>query len=140
MRRDLFHYDLPPELIAQRPLPVRRDARLLTLDGTSGAIADRQVADLATLLERGDLLVFNDTRVINARLFGTKQTGGRVELLIERVSNSTEVLAQIRSNKPLKPGSVLTVGDQYRSKLVGRDHDLYRLTVEPHVDVNDVAR
>ncbi len=138
MRRDLFHYDLPPELIAQRPLPVRRDARLLTLDGTSGAIADRQVADLATLLERGDLLVFNDTRVINARLFGTKQTGGRVELLIERVSNSTEVLAQIRSNKPLKPGSVLTVGDQYRFKLVGRDHDLYRLTVEPHVDVNDV--
>ena len=140
MQRDLFHYDLPQELIAQQPPPQRRDARLLTLDGASGALADRRVPDIAALVEPGDLLVFNDTRVIRARLFGTKPTGGRVELLIERVLNATEVLAHIRSSRSPRLGTVLTIGGRYRFKLVGRDGDLYRLMSNSNADVGEMMR
>jgi S-adenosylmethionine:tRNA ribosyltransferase-isomerase len=127
VRRDLFHYDLPAELIAQRP-PLRRcDARLLTLDAAAGAIADRRFPDIVTLVDPGDLLVFNDTRVIPARLFGVKQTGGRVELLVERVLDGDEILAHIRSSKSPKIGSVLTIGDEYRFRVVGKEGDLFRL-------------
>ena len=85
MNLDDFHYDLPPELIAQTPSPERSDARLLVVGGADGTLADRRITDIVDLIEPGDLLVFNDTKVLAARLFGHKDTGGRVELLIERV-------------------------------------------------------
>ncbi len=107
MQRTDFHYDLPVELIAQRPLATRTAARLLTLDGVSGVLADRQIIDLVGLVRPGDLLVFNDTQVVPARLYARKSTGGQVELLIERLLDSGRALAHIRASKAPKPGSWL---------------------------------
>ena len=104
MRRADFHYELPPELIAQAPLPERSASRLLTLDGASGALADRQFADLPELLGPNDLLVFNDTRVVAARLFGAKPSGGRVEIFLERVVGIDLAWAQLRASKAIRPG------------------------------------
>jgi S-adenosylmethionine:tRNA ribosyltransferase-isomerase len=103
VRRTDFSYELPEELIAQQPLAERSASRLLTLDGASGAIADRQMLDLPGLLQPGDLLVFNDTRVIPARLFALKDTGGRVELLLERPLDGVTALVHARASKPLRP-------------------------------------
>jgi S-adenosylmethionine:tRNA ribosyltransferase-isomerase len=109
VKRSDFHYDLPGELIAQRPLPRRSDSRLLHLARQGGAIADRAFRDLPALLQSGDLLVFNDTRVIPARLFGRKESGGRVELLLERLLGERECLAQLRVSKPLRPGGAIVL-------------------------------
>jgi len=107
VRRSDFNYELPEELIAQQPLAERSASRLLTLDGSSGALADRLMRDLPQLVEPGDLLVFNDTRVIPARLFVLKDSGGKVELLLERPLDAANALVHARSSKPLKPGSSL---------------------------------
>ncbi|HEU4589955.1 MAG TPA: tRNA preQ1(34) S-adenosylmethionine ribosyltransferase-isomerase QueA [Steroidobacteraceae bacterium] len=107
MRRTDFTYELPEELIAQQPLGERSASRLLTLDGASGTLADRHVRDLPELLDPGDLLVFNDTRVIPARLFAVKDTGGRVELLLERPVGALSALVHARASKPLRPGMLL---------------------------------
>ena len=103
MRRTDFHYELPESLIAQQPLAERSASRLLTLAGASGALADRQFRDLPQLVEPGDLLVFNDTRVIPARLYALKDSGGRVELLLERPLEGALALVHARASKPLKP-------------------------------------
>ena len=95
MRRQDFSYDLPEELIAQVPLAERSASRMLVLDGPSGALSDRAVRDLPGLLQRGDLLVLNDTRVVAARLVGVKPSGGRVEILLERDLAGYEALAQL---------------------------------------------
>jgi S-adenosylmethionine:tRNA ribosyltransferase-isomerase len=107
VRRTDFNYSLPEELIAQQPLAERSASRLLTLDGATGAIADRRIRDLPELLAPGDLLVFNDTRVIPARLFAVKQTGGRVELLLERPLDAMSALVHARASKPLRPAMLL---------------------------------
>lgn len=120
-----FDYDLPTELIAQLPLERRTDSRLLHLDGASGALRDLQFRDLPSLLASGDLLVFNDTRVIPARMFGRKPTGGRVELLIERIEQPYQALAHIRASKSPKPGSEILVGDNWRIRVLGRQGDLF---------------
>jgi S-adenosylmethionine:tRNA ribosyltransferase-isomerase len=103
VRRTDFTYELPEALIAQQPLAERSASRLLTLDGASGGIADRLIRDLPELLQPGDLLVFNDTRVIPARLFALKETGGRVELLLERPLDAMSALVHARASKPLRP-------------------------------------
>jgi len=103
VRRTDFSYELPEELIAQEPLAERSASRLLTLDGASGALADRQMRDLPELIEPGDLLVFNDTRVIPARLFALKDSGGKVELLLERPLDGVLALVHARASKPLRP-------------------------------------
>lgn len=108
MRRTDFHYDLPEYLIAQAPLAERSASRLLTLDGASGALADRAFRDLPALIRPGDLLVFNDTRVIPARLFAVKESGGKVELLLERPQAGAQALVHARASKALRPGMVLT--------------------------------
>lgn len=100
-----FHYDLPEELIARYPLPNRTSSRLLCLDKDSGALAHRVFTELPTLLKPSDLLVFNNTRVIPARLFGHKATGGKVEILIERILDKHRALAQIKTSKKSKLGS-----------------------------------
>lgn len=107
MRRTDFHYDLPEELIAQAPLAERSASRLLTLDGATGALADRQFRDLPTFIRPGDLLVFNDTRVIPARLFAVKESGGKVELLLERPLSGVTALVHARASKPLRPAMPL---------------------------------
>jgi S-adenosylmethionine:tRNA ribosyltransferase-isomerase len=107
VRRTDFHYELPEDLIAQQPLAERSASRLLTLDGATGAVADRRILDLPALVEPGDLLVFNDTRVIPARLFALKDTGGKVELLLERPLDGRSALVHARASKALKPAMLL---------------------------------
>ncbi len=123
MRRQDFYYDLPEELIAQRPLPERRAARLLAVDIGRAALADRVIANLPELVRAGDLLVMNDTRVIPARLYGTKDTGGRVELLLERIVSNTQALAHIRASKAPKPGSQVFIEGQVPWRVVAKQAD-----------------
>ena len=108
MRLSDFDYDLPDELIARYPAPERRSSRLLEVGVT---LRDRHFADLPGLLRAGDLLVFNDTRVIRARLRAAKSTGGRVEVLVERVGDSGRVLAQVRASKAPRAGARLCFDD-----------------------------
>lgn len=126
MRLSDFRYDLPPELIAQYPTERRGDSRLLYLDGCDGRLEDRSFADLPQLLRPGDLLVFNDTRVIPARMFGHKQSGGRVEILIERLLAPDRALAQVRASKAPRPGGVIRVGTA-ELVVVRRQEDLFEL-------------
>lgn len=134
MRRSDFHYELPPELIAQRPLERRSDSRLLCLDGVSGVCADRRFADIVELVRPGDLLVFNDTRVIPARLTARKTTGGAAEILVERLLTGGEVLAHVRTSKSPKAGSALEIEGGGRASVLGREADLFRL----RFDTDDV--
>lgn len=125
-----FDFFLPPELIAQFPAERRRESRLLHVDGVTGALADHMFADLPQLLRRGDVLVLNDTRVIKARLFATKETGGRVEVLIERVLDSHHALALMRASHAPRPGSFLRVGDDSGLLVEEREGDLYRVHLQ----------
>ncbi len=119
-----FDYELPKELIAQYPPARRRDSRLLVV---GESLADRQFTDLPALLHAGDLLVFNDTRVIRARLLGQKQTGGRVEILVERILSETEMLAQLRASKTPKPGALLELAGDCEATIIDRERDMFRL-------------
>ncbi|MEJ2533812.1 MAG: tRNA preQ1(34) S-adenosylmethionine ribosyltransferase-isomerase QueA [Halioglobus sp.] len=137
MKRTDFAYDLPPELIAQHPLPERSASRLLCLEGASGAVSHHRFAELPGLLQPEDLLVFNDTRVIPARLWGRKASGGRVEILVERVTGTHTALAHIRSSKSPKPGTVIHLAASqegeprpYRLAVTGREEDLFCLSSE----------
>jgi S-adenosylmethionine:tRNA ribosyltransferase-isomerase len=103
-----YDYELPDDLIAQAPLAERSASRLLVLEGTTGALCDRVVRELPDLLESGDLLVMNDTRVIAARLLGVKPTGGRVEILLERELEGDEALVQLSASKAIQPGLVIS--------------------------------
>jgi len=123
-----FDYQLPPELIAQQPSEQRSGSRLLQLDGNSGELVDAMFADLPKLLRPGDLLVFNNTRVMPARLYGRKESGGRVEILIERVIDGDRALAHIRASKSPKPGSSLRVGDT-ELHMLARHDTLFELEI-----------
>ncbi|MEZ5570262.1 MAG: tRNA preQ1(34) S-adenosylmethionine ribosyltransferase-isomerase QueA [Halioglobus sp.] len=105
MKRTDFSYSLPPDLIAQHPLPDRSDSRLLVLNGDSGAMQHLGFSNLPGLLKAGDLLVFNDTRVIPARLYGRKESGGKVEILIERLTGTHTALAHMRASKSVRAGT-----------------------------------
>jgi S-adenosylmethionine:tRNA ribosyltransferase-isomerase len=129
MRLSDFHYDLPADQIAQYPPARRGDSRLLVLDGRSGRIEDRQFRDLPSYLRSGDLLVFNDTRVIPARLHGVKDSGGRAEILIERLLGPARALAHVRASKRPRPGREIRIGDG-ALRVVGRQGDLYELELE----------
>jgi len=132
-----FAYDLPPELIAQAPLPERSAGRMLVLDRGTAAIADRRVRDLPGFLTPGDLLVLNDTRVIAARVFGTKPSGGRVELLLERPVGECEALVQLRASKPARDGlEISTPGGSVQ--VLAREDDLWRVRLPaPALDFFD---
>ncbi|MFP5403585.1 MAG: tRNA preQ1(34) S-adenosylmethionine ribosyltransferase-isomerase QueA [Gammaproteobacteria bacterium] len=137
MRVADFDFDLPPELIAQFPAAERGASRLLHVDA-AGDLHDRLFRDLPTLLRPDDLLVMNDTRVIKARLFGTKDSGGKVELLIERVTDEHEALAFIRASHAPKPGSTVHLDDTVALDVLDRQGDLTRLRFpEPVLDVLD---
>ena len=121
MKKSDFHYELPEELIAQAPLPERSASRLLLVPPGEGVFADLGVRDLPSLLQPGDLLVFNDTRVIPARLFGNKATGGRVEILIERLLANNEARAQLGVSKSPKPGSRIALDAGGEAEVLARD-------------------
>ena len=127
MLRQDFHYDLPSSLIAQQPLAQRSASRLLCVDGEQKSFHDNQFVDLPNMLEAGDLLVFNNTRVIPARLYGRKQSGGKVEVLIERLLEDNQVLAFVRASKSPKEGTVLSFTDDLQAEVVGREQDLFEL-------------
>lgn len=121
-----FYYDLPKELIAQYPTERRSASRLLCLDGNSGHVDDRMFIDLPDLLQPGDLLIFNDTKVIPARMYGQKQTGGKVEVLVERLLDSSRALAHLRSSKSPKPGAKILIGE-VELEVLGRQGSLFEL-------------
>jgi S-adenosylmethionine:tRNA ribosyltransferase-isomerase len=130
-----FDYDLPDDLIAQYPAAARRDSRLLVV---GDSMDDRCFSELPTLLRAGDLLVFNDTRVIKARLAATKETGGRAEILIERVSSERTVLAHVRASKSPRAGGRLLLPGNVIAEVIGREGELFALVfstdVMPYLD------
>ena len=132
MKKSDFHYDLPEALIAQAPLPERSASRLLVVPPQGAAFVDQQVRDLEQWLRPGDLLVFNDTRVIPARVFGQKETGGRVEILIERLLPDNCARAQVGASKSPKPGSRIALDAGGEVEVLGRDGEFYQLRF--HVD------
>jgi S-adenosylmethionine:tRNA ribosyltransferase-isomerase len=131
MKTSDFDYHLPDELIARHPLEHRRASRLLHVEGPAGRYTDRLFADLPTLMHAGDLLVFNDTRVIKARLFGEKASGGKVEVLVERLLSEHEALAFVRVSKAPKPGSRLRLADAFEVEVLARVAEFYRLRFDP---------
>ena len=127
MRVADFHFELPEQLIARHPLAERRASRLLVLEGESGSLNHRQFSDLLDYLRPGDLMVFNNTRVIPARLFGQKASGGKLEILIERVLDTHRVLAHVRSSKSPKPGSQILIEGGGSAEMLARHDALFEL-------------
>lgn len=137
MQRSDFDYELPDELIAQEPLPERSASRLMVLNGDSGELSHGRFTDVLNLIRPEDLLVFNNTRVIPARLYGVKQTGGRVEILIERIRGDGTALAHVRASKSPKPDSAIYVTpdaehdvSEFVLRVDGREGDLFVLRPE----------
>ena len=122
-----FDYDLPEHLIAQSPLPERSASRLLLVNPRENSLSDQQFSDLARIIAPGDLLVFNDTRVIPARLFGHKQSGGKVEVMVERIIDGQTLLAHIRASKAPRPGTILLLENDIECQMTARDDDLFEL-------------
>lgn len=138
LKKSDFDFHLPHELIAQAPLAERSASRLLRLDAATQSRSDGQFRDLPELLDAGDLLVFNDTRVLPARLFGHKASGGAVEILIERVSAETEALAQLGVSKKPKAGGRIVLDDGTAVTVLGREGEFFQLRFEidePLVDL-----
>jgi S-adenosylmethionine:tRNA ribosyltransferase-isomerase len=130
LKKSDFHYELPEALIAQAPLAERSASRLLIVPPAPAALQDRHVRDLPDLLQPGDLLVFNDTRVIPARLFGQKASGGRVEILIERLLGAQQARAQIGASKSPKAGGRIALDAGGEAEVLGRDGEFYVLRFE----------
>jgi S-adenosylmethionine:tRNA ribosyltransferase-isomerase len=127
LKKSDFHYDLPPGLIAQAPLPERSASRLLVVPPAPATFEDRVVRDLPALLREGDLLVFNDTRVIQARVFGRKQSGGKVEILVERLLPGNEARVQLGASKPSRAGTRIVLDGGGEAEVLGREGEFYRL-------------
>jgi S-adenosylmethionine:tRNA ribosyltransferase-isomerase len=127
LKKSDFHFDLPPELIAQIPLAQRSASRLLVVDAQNDRLEDRRFTDLVDLLAPGDLLVFNDTRVLPARLFGQKETGGAVEILIERITGAHEARVQLGVSKKPKAGGRIRLADGSAATVEGRDGEFFVL-------------
>ncbi|MCM2680160.1 tRNA preQ1(34) S-adenosylmethionine ribosyltransferase-isomerase QueA [Echinimonas agarilytica] len=133
-----FSFELPDELIARYPQPDRSASRLLTLDGNSGQLQHKKFTDLVGLIAPGDLLIFNDTRVIPARAFGRKASGGKLEVLVERIVSPQLALAHVRSSKSPKPGSEIILEDKVSAQVVGRQDALFELQLADHLTWLDV--
>lgn len=138
MKLSDFHFDLPDHLIARYPMEQRSGSRLLHLQGETGSVQHLQFTDIVELLKDGDLLVFNNTRVIPARMLGQKSSGGKVEVLVERITDTHKVLAHVRSNKSPKPGNRLMLENAVEVEMVARHDALFELqflTEEPVLEV-----
>jgi S-adenosylmethionine:tRNA ribosyltransferase-isomerase len=135
MKRTDFQFDLPDELIAQFPSQQRTASRLLSLDGQTGMLEDKGFVDIIDLIDSNDLLVFNNTRVIPARLLGRKETGGKIEILVERVLDKQRVLAHVKSSKSPLPGRRLIVEDTLHIEVLGRHEALFELRFDTELSV-----
>ena len=135
MQRTDFQFELPPELIAQFPSKHRTESRLLSLEGETGQLSDQQFVDLLSLLKPQDLLVFNNTKVIPARLLGQKESGGKIEVLVERVLDEHRVLAHVRSSKSPGAGKRLILEDKLDVEVLGRHDALFELYFHSDTDV-----
>lgn len=138
MRTLDFDFYLPEALIAQHPTKNRSASRLLKLDGNTGSIQDAMFTNLLEALNSGDLLVLNDTRVIKARLFGEKLTGGKIEVMIERVVDAHHALAQIKASRAPKAGSKLVIAGKVEAEVIGRQEDLFLLQFNDSHEVMDI--
>ena len=127
MKKSDFKYLLPDALIAQKPLAERDGSRLLCMDRNTSVIIDRQFSDFIDLINERDLLVFNDTKVIPARLFGNKQSGGKVEILIERILDDYHAIAHVKASKSPKPGTLIKLDKGFQCLVQGRVDDLFLL-------------
>ena len=127
MKKSDFYYSLPEHLIAQAPLSERSASRLLCLERTSGQLTDRYFTDFIDLIRPNDILIFNDTKVIPARLFGKKTTGGKVEILIERIFDDQQALAHVKASKSPKAGTLIELDKNYCCTVLSREDDLFRL-------------
>lgn len=133
-----FQFDLPDELIARYPMPERSASRLLRLDGNTGDIKQGQFRDVLDLLQPGDLLVFNNTRVIPARMFGQKASGGKLEILVERIIDTHRVLAHVRASKAPKPGTIILLEQGYSAEMVARHDALFELHFAGETPILDI--
>lgn len=138
MKLSDFNYDLPPELIARYPLEKRSASRLMCIKRETGEIVHRQFIDLLNLISENDLLICNNTQVIPARLFGMKETGGRIEMLVERILDQHRVIAHIRSSKSPKPGARLIFADTVHFEMLQRHDDLFELRCDDQRSVLEV--
>ncbi len=145
MKRTDFHYELPQELIAQHPLKERSASRLLCLEGTGGKVTHALFPDLLDQVSAGDLLVFNDTRVIPARLWGRKESGGKVEILVERVTGDNTALGHVRSSKSPKPGTRILLSrheggptGQHSLRVTGREGEFFCLAADGAISVSEI--
>ncbi len=127
MKKSDFNYPLPDALIAQKPLAERDASRLLCMNRDTGQLADRQFSGFIELINDSDLLVFNDTKVIPARLYGKKRSGGKVEILIERILDENHAIAHVRASKSPKPGTLIELDKGYYCEARGRADDLFQL-------------
>ena len=133
-----FQFDLPDELIARYPMPERSASRLLMLDGNTGETRHGQFRDVLDLLQPGDLLVFNNTRVIPARMFGQKASGGKLEILVERILDDHSVLAHVRASKAPKPGTQILLDNGFSAEMVARHDALFELHFAGDLPVLDI--
>lgn len=138
MKTQDFDFYLPPQLIAQHPAQERTASRMLCLDGNSGNLTDKMFLDFPAACNEGDLLIFNDTRVIKARLFGQKHSGGNVEVLIERVINQQVAYAHVRASRSPKIGSRMRLSDAFDVEVTARHDDLFELHFLSDVSVFDL--
>ncbi|WJG08436.1 tRNA preQ1(34) S-adenosylmethionine ribosyltransferase-isomerase QueA [Aliiglaciecola sp. LCG003] len=129
MKLSDFDFELPEHLIARYPMKQRSASRLLHLQGKSGKVQHKKFTDLIDLVEPGDLLIFNNTRVIPARMLGQKSTGGKVEVLVERIIDDKTILAHVRASKSPKPGTQLLMEDHIKLEMLGRKDQLFELKV-----------
>ncbi len=134
MKKQASHFNLPPELIAQYPLTHRSDSRLLVYNRANQTYDHQQFKHIAQYLEPGDLLVMNDSQVIPARLYGHKASGGKVELLIERIIDETTCLAHIKASKSPKPETILHLNSNWHIKIITKEGDLYRCEANGSID------
>ncbi|MGL6261158.1 tRNA preQ1(34) S-adenosylmethionine ribosyltransferase-isomerase QueA [Vibrio sp. WXL210] len=135
-----FHFELPDELIARYPNPQRTASRLLQLNGNSGELTDGTFTDVLEQVREGDLIVFNNTRVIPARMFGRKASGGKLEVLVERMLDDKRILAHVRCSKSPKPGSTILLGegDEYQALMVARHDALFELEFQSDKTVLEI--
>ncbi|WP_394242066.1 tRNA preQ1(34) S-adenosylmethionine ribosyltransferase-isomerase QueA [Vibrio astriarenae] len=135
-----FHFELPDELIARYPNAQRTASRLLQLDGNTGSLTDGTFSDVLDQVREGDLVVFNNTRVIPARMFGRKASGGKLEVLVERMLDDKRILAHVRCSKSPKPGStiILGEGDEYQALMVARHDALFELEFQSEKTVLEI--
>ena len=133
-----FSFQLPNELIARHPMPDRSASRLLSLDGQTGILNHLHFSDIVDLINADDLLIFNDTRVIPARMFGEKETGGKIEVLVERVLDNKSFLAHVRSSKSPKPGCKLRLENSVDALMVARHGPLFEIHIDNDKNVFDI--